>query len=261
MSSKNIYTFTEQQRSKFKPTYLYIKQHSITGLKYFGKTVQKNPIKYSGSGTVWLRHIKKYGIEHIDTIWYHLFTDIDELFTVATALSELFDIAESDFWANLKPETGLDGGDTFSSKTKEEMRIISEKLSKTNSGKNNPMYNRPCTYKMTEEEICVWKSNIGLALKGVPKSEKHRNNLNLSSNFKPGKDHIMFGKDPWNKGKTGVQPKTLETKMKVSIPIIFSGIWYYSLNEVVKDTGLSAYFIKKELFGDGMISLKNVTSK
>ena len=33
-----------------KPTYLYIKQHSVTKLKYFGKTTKKDPVKYLGSG-------------------------------------------------------------------------------------------------------------------------------------------------------------------------------------------------------------------
>ena len=56
-----------------KPTYLYIKQHKITKLKYFGKTT-KDPNKYLGSGKHWIRHIKKHGLE-IDTIWYQLFTD------------------------------------------------------------------------------------------------------------------------------------------------------------------------------------------
>ena len=37
--------------------YLYLKQHNITGLKYFGKTEQ-NPYKYKGSGIYWLRHLK-----------------------------------------------------------------------------------------------------------------------------------------------------------------------------------------------------------
>lgn len=32
------------------PTYLYVKQHTITGLKYFGKTI-KDPYVYPGSGT------------------------------------------------------------------------------------------------------------------------------------------------------------------------------------------------------------------
>ena len=42
----------------FKPTYLYIKQHSITGKLYLGKTTKQNLIKYTGSGKYWLRHLK-----------------------------------------------------------------------------------------------------------------------------------------------------------------------------------------------------------
>ena len=44
----------------FKPTYLYIKTHNITGLKYFGKTTG-DPYTYFGSGTKWLNHLNVYG--------------------------------------------------------------------------------------------------------------------------------------------------------------------------------------------------------
>jgi hypothetical protein len=47
--------------------YLYVKQHSITDLKYFGRTV-RNPFKYPGSGTYWSNHFKKHGKEHIKTL-------------------------------------------------------------------------------------------------------------------------------------------------------------------------------------------------
>ena len=46
----------------FYPTILYVKTHNVTGLKYLGKTVQ-NPYEYTGSGTHWLRHLKKYGTD------------------------------------------------------------------------------------------------------------------------------------------------------------------------------------------------------
>jgi len=62
MSSASIYT-------PIKPTYLYIKQHSVTGLKYFGKTTKTDPYKYSGSGGYWKNHIKKHGKKFIKTIW------------------------------------------------------------------------------------------------------------------------------------------------------------------------------------------------
>ena len=103
MISEDIY-------NNFKPTYLMIKEHEITGLQYLCKTTKKDPIKYNGSGVYWKRHIKIYGKEHIKTIWYELFTDIDELVSTALALSENFDVVNSDRWANLIPENGLDGG-------------------------------------------------------------------------------------------------------------------------------------------------------
>lgn len=93
-----------------KPTYLYIKQHSITGLKYFGKTTKENPTEYIGSGIHWKRHIKKHGQEHIKTLWYHLFTDEKEMIEYALNFSKENNIVESEQWANLKEENGLDGG-------------------------------------------------------------------------------------------------------------------------------------------------------
>lgn len=94
---------------KFKPTFLYIKRHTITGLKYFGKTTTNDPIRYQGSGTYWTRHIKKHG-PSIETLWYQLFTDKEELKKFALNFSKENNIVESLEWANLKPEDGLRGG-------------------------------------------------------------------------------------------------------------------------------------------------------
>jgi hypothetical protein len=93
----------------FIPTYLYIKQHSTTGLKYFGKTTA-NPNKYLGSGKYWLNHIKIHGKDKVDTLWSQLFTDKEELTKYARSFSETNKIVESTEWANLCNENGLDGG-------------------------------------------------------------------------------------------------------------------------------------------------------
>ena len=101
MTSTSIYT-------PITPTYLYIKQHFITGLKYFGKTT-KDPYKYNGSGKRWTRHIKKHGKEHIVTLWVsepYTDTSITEF---ALKFSIDNDIVNSKEWANLIPENGLDG--------------------------------------------------------------------------------------------------------------------------------------------------------
>ena len=93
-----------------KPTYLYIKQHTLTKLKYFGKTTKKSPIEYLGSGKYWKKHIKKHGEQHVETIWCQLFTDKNDLEKFALNFSKDNNIVESTEWANLKNENGLDGG-------------------------------------------------------------------------------------------------------------------------------------------------------
>ena len=126
--------------SPITPTYLYIKQHSVTGLKYFGKTTQ-NPYKYPGSGTYWTHHIKKYGKEFIKTIWVsdlYYDTSISE---IALHFSIENNIVESDDWANLKLENGLDGGITgtiTSEKTKIKISIANKGKSAWNKGKPSP---------------------------------------------------------------------------------------------------------------------------
>ena len=88
-------------------TYLYVKTHSITGLKYFGKTT-KNPFKYPGSGIHWRRHLKKHGNEHTTEVIAE-FDDPDECEKFALEFSHKNNIVESIEWANLIPENGKDG--------------------------------------------------------------------------------------------------------------------------------------------------------
>lgn len=96
---------------EFKPTWLYIKQHNITGLKYFGKTTRKDPSKYLGSGIRWKNHLRKHG-ENISTIWTKFFTNKEDLVSFALTFSKENKIVESNEWANLKLEDGLMGEDT-----------------------------------------------------------------------------------------------------------------------------------------------------
>lgn len=93
----------------FKPTYLYIKQHSKTGKLYFGKTTKSDPLSYLGSGKHWTRHIKTHGKEHVVTLWYQLYCNPFDIVADALSMSKSFDIVNSDSWLNLIPETGLAG--------------------------------------------------------------------------------------------------------------------------------------------------------
>ena len=93
----------------FEPTWLIIKQHKTTGLKYFCKTSKKDPYKYNGSGKYWLRHLKKHGSD-ISTIWCQKFNDKQLLIDHAIKFSIENKIVESNEWANMCIENGIDGG-------------------------------------------------------------------------------------------------------------------------------------------------------
>lgn len=99
---------------KFAPTWLYVKQHRVTGLKYFGKTI-RDPFKYNGSGRYWKQHIKIHG-KDIDTIWCELFDNEQHLVEFAEFFSKHYNIVNATdsfgkkIWANEIPENGLQGG-------------------------------------------------------------------------------------------------------------------------------------------------------
>ena len=114
------------------PTYLYIKEHSITGLKYFGKTC-RNPYKYNGSGQHWMPHLKIHGSKHVITNQvFGPFTDAAIISKFALAFSKEHDIAASKDWANMEPENGLNGAQfgrvvTDASKQKRANTILNKK--------------------------------------------------------------------------------------------------------------------------------------
>lgn len=116
----------------FTPTYLYIKQHTVTGKLYFGKSQSKTVkqlLKYTGSGTHWTNHIKKHGKENVITLWYCLFFDQESLTEFAINFSLQQNIVESTVWLNLKIEDGRNNGTTkHSTQTK-------DKISKANTGR------------------------------------------------------------------------------------------------------------------------------
>ena len=95
--------------TNFKPTFLYVKQHSVTGKLYFGKTT-KNPETYHGSGKHWKLHIAKHGTQYIETLWYQLYYDAETIKSDALSLSKSLNIVESSDWLNLIDEDGIGNG-------------------------------------------------------------------------------------------------------------------------------------------------------
>lgn len=107
-------------------THLYIKTHNVTGLKYFGKTIQKNPQRYKGSGKYWKCHLAKYGND-VTTEILGSFDDIELCELVASEFSIKFNIVESDEWANLIPETLSGNFDALKSLPKEVRSAMARK--------------------------------------------------------------------------------------------------------------------------------------
>lgn len=92
-----------------KEIFLYVKTHTKTGLKYFGRTSNKDPFKYKGSGTYWKQHLKEFG-DDISTEILGCFTDIKSCSEFAKDFSQKYDIVNSSEWANVMCENGFLGG-------------------------------------------------------------------------------------------------------------------------------------------------------
>jgi hypothetical protein len=102
-------------------TYLYVKTHTITGLKYLSKTKSNDPHKYLGSGKYWRRHLRAHGYTYTTEILKECEHPAMVEFW-GQHYSNLWNIVESEEWANLKPETGDGGGSPRTTETKEKIR-------------------------------------------------------------------------------------------------------------------------------------------
>ena len=157
------------------PTVLYIKQHSITGLKYFGKTTQ-DPLKYKGSGIYWTNHIKKHGRKHVINLWIsEPYTDSITITEFALAFSKEHNIVESKLWANIEPENGLNGGG--SNKGISHSEESKQKMRKTKSDKHCQNISIGKKGKPGKPTSAETKQKQSDSNKGKPKSDKHRQNM------------------------------------------------------------------------------------
>lgn len=85
-----------------------VKTHNITGLKYLCQTKRKDPHKYLGSGVYWKKHLNQHG-NKITTEIIKECVGLEVLTQWGTYYSELWDVVNSNEWANLIPESGTGG--------------------------------------------------------------------------------------------------------------------------------------------------------
>jgi hypothetical protein len=121
-----------------KVTYIYVKQSPL-GLLYLGKTEQ-NPFLYKGSGKAWKKHLTDNNIDRgkIKTFILHKTIDRRDLELICRIYSDLFNVAKSDKWANMKKEIGDGGTDKGHLKG-----VKKPNHSKRMSGSGNPRYGKP----------------------------------------------------------------------------------------------------------------------
>lgn len=181
--------------SIFKPTWLCIKQHNQTGLKYFCKTTRTDPSVYNGSGKYWKKHLAIHGTD-ISTLWYCLFLDKDELVKFALMCSTQWNIVgERDShgkktWANEILENGLSGGSPPGRIRSLEARKKQSMTSKGHKKRNTEKYKQP---KSAEH-----RRKLSLCQLGKKKVETHTDEVKrrLSLNSK--------GRKWWNNSSTEV---------------------------------------------------------
>jgi len=152
----------------FQPTALLVMEHKRTGLKYFCKTAQLHCLNhYKGSGKYWKKHLAKHG-KDISVGVLGIYYEEDRCKSAAKKFSEENDIVNSDAWANLIIENGIDGapcGKQHPMFGKHSPSIGQKRPWVGKSGADNPMFGKPSSMR--------GKKNIGasMALKGRKRPE------------------------------------------------------------------------------------------
>jgi len=176
---------------------LYLKTHNKTGLKYLGKTT-RNPYDYNGSGKYWLNHLSKHGND-ISTELLYQTADENEFRKVAVMFSKLYNIVDSNDFANLCEEQGQGGHTLYS---KERNKKISVAL------KQYLKYNKRTGWKHNQKTIEKIKASWT--------EERKQNQPPVSDETKRKQSEAHKGKVAWNKNKT--MPFKGKPKTKVKCP-------------------------------------------
>lgn len=204
------YINTSEERSTM--IYLYLKEHRTTGMKYLGQT-NRDPFKYKGSGKYWRRHLKAHG-NNVETTIIGEYHTIEELKVAGEYYSKLWNIVESDEWANLIPETGDGNSDP---------RLCEAYLEKwkqglfSNKGKDNPNFGKTFSVderqamkdgwarKLETEDYAPWN-------KGMTYDEERLSKLRVPHPKAQGKqqteEHIAARKESLKGRKPGFKDKT-----------------------------------------------------
>jgi hypothetical protein len=219
----NIYdpqVLSERTINNFIPTRLAIKE--LNGVLYFCKTSRENIIEYRGSGIKWKNIVKKYGKENIKTLWVSdWYCDPYEIQEVALHFSKENQIVESNKWANLIPENGLNGGPNSKGKEPPNKGLVSPL-------KGKPMTRRDNSSQLSKEAN-EKRSRTMTGKKRGPKSQEEIERMRVrSTGVKQTAVTIekraskLRGRLPWNKGKSASSESRLNQSNAQKISTIFT---------------------------------------
>ena len=107
----NISMINTYNKENFYMSYkLMIKTHDITKLKYLCITSRDDYLSYPGSGTYWKNHISKHG-NSISTELLYETEDYEDFLIYCLYYSSILNVALSEEFANMVPETGYNNND------------------------------------------------------------------------------------------------------------------------------------------------------
>lgn len=177
----------------FKKTHIYIKTHTETGIKYFGKSIKKSQKKvhqYKGSGPDWKNILKKYGKSYTTEI-VATFDNPMLCNEYCINFSKENNIVKSKEWANKMYEDGIGRGCLYTLNMNEKERIEHGKKSsiglsnrskedKEKHRKNISKARKKLISNMTEEE----KKSIIERMNNISSEEKNKKYKKVSKKLK-----------------------------------------------------------------------------
>ncbi len=165
-----------------KTIYLYVKE-SPKGLKYLGITSKENPYYYKGSGKYWTSHLRKHNIKtkNIKTTILLQTSDRSIISFWGMYYSKIYNVVESEEWANLIPESGELStlGSKHSDKTKLKIGCKSKLYKRSKEHINSLIKSR-----IGSKNSAFQKEQVSLANKGKIVSAETRLKLKIANHGK-----------------------------------------------------------------------------
>lgn len=180
---------------------LYLAIHNKTGKKYFGKSERFHTSEdlqkyYHGSGIYWLKHLKVHGD---DVKMTALFTSSNEKLVelIALTYSKVFNIVDTDEYANLVEETGHGGNPKGFTFPEEAKLKVSEAVKEWHKTHDNPFKGRKHSLDTLEHLSKMSRERIqrnGHPMKGRKHSDEAKKKMSDNHADFKGNKNPTFGK-------------------------------------------------------------------